>query len=317
MADHEAAQRPIVPGGARLGWVGLGVMGASMARHLMAAGFDLTVSTRTRASAEPLLAEGARWAASPREVSEASDATFTMLGYPTDVEAVMFGEDGVLAGARPGSVVVDMTTSRPSLAVEIAGRARSLGFEALDAPVSGGDVGARQGTLSIMIGGEASAVTLLMPCWEAMGSTIVHQGAPGTGQHAKMVNQTLIASGMVGVCEGLLYAHRAGLDIEAVLASVSSGAAGSWSLANLAPRMVEGDFEPGFFVEHFVKDMGIALEEADRMGLALPGLALAKQLYVALIGQGRGRRGTQSLILALAELSRVDWPTQPAGIKPS
>lgn len=312
MADHSSSQtKQIVPGEARLGWVGLGVMGASMCRHLMEAGFDMTVSTRTRASAEPLLTAGAHWAASPKDVAQQADAVFTMVGYPSDVEAVMFGNDGVLAGVDPGAIVVDMTTSKPSLAVEIAARAVGLGVHALDAPVSGGDVGAREARLSIMIGGEESIVATLMPCWEAMGSTIVHQGAAGTGQHAKMVNQTLIASGMVGVCEGLLYAHRAGLNLDAVMASVSSGAAGSWSLSNLAPRMVAGDFDPGFFVEHFVKDMGIALEEAERMGLALPGLALAKQLYVALAGQGRSRMGTQSLILALAELSHVDWISSP------
>lgn len=299
----------VTPGSSRIGWVGLGVMGGSMCGHLMDAGFSMTVTTRSPATAQPLLERGAVWAGNPREVAEASDVVFVMVGFPSDVEAVVLGSDGVLAGLAAGGVVADMTTSRPALAVEIDAAARRIGVHSVDAPVSGGDVGARNGRLSIMIGGDASIVGSLKSCWEAMGSTIVHQGPAGAGQHAKMVNQILIASGMVGVCEGLLYAYRAGLDLDAVLASISSGAAGSWSLSNLAPRMLEGDFEPGFFVEHFVKDMGIALEEARAMGLTLPGLALAEQLYAGLVAQGGGRRGTQALILALADLSNVDWLT--------
>jgi len=202
---------------------------------------------------------------------------------------------------------VDMTTSEPSLAVEIAEAAAARGAAALDAPVSGGDVGAREATLSIMVGGDEEAIERVRPLLELMGKAIVRQGGPGAGQHAKMVNQTLIATGMIGVCEGLLYAYRAGLDLETVLQSVAPGAAGSWSLSNYAPRMLAADFEPGFVVEHFVKDMGIALAEARRMNLSLPGLALAQQLYVALAAQGKGRKGTHALILALASLSGVDW----------
>jgi 3-hydroxyisobutyrate dehydrogenase len=240
-------------------------------------------------------------------VARASDVVFTLVGFPEDVREVVLGEEGALAGCAPGNVLVDMTTSEPSLAVEIARAAAARGVHAVDAPVSGGDVGAREARLSIMIGGETEAVQALQPCWERMGRTVVHQGGPGAGQHAKMVNQTLIASNMVGVCEALLYAQRAGLDLETVLESVASGAAGSWSLSNLGPRIIANDFAPGFFVEHFVKDMGIALREAERMNLALPGLALARQLYVALSAQGHGRSGTQALALALATLSGVDW----------
>jgi 3-hydroxyisobutyrate dehydrogenase len=278
-----------------------------MCGHLMDAGFSITVYNRTREKAETLLERGAEWAGTPRAVAEASDVVFTMLGYPSDVESVMLGDDGVLAGSRRGNMVVDMTTSRPSLATRIAESAAELGVVSIDAPVSGGDVGAREARLSIMIGGDGEATQALMPCWRAMGKTIVHQGGPGAGQHTKMVNQTVIASAMIGVCEGLLYGYRAGLDLETVMESVGSGAAGSWSLSNLGKRIIGDDFDPGFFVEHFVKDMGIALEEAKRMGLSLPGLALAHQLYVALMAQGHGRDGTQALHLALASLSGIDW----------
>jgi len=291
----------------RVGWIGTGVMGASMLGHLVDAGHPATLFTRTRQRAEPLLAKGARWADSPAAVARASDVVFSIVGYPADVRQVILGEDGVLAGAARGSAIVDMTTSEPSLAEEIARAAAARGVLALDAPVSGGDVGARNATLSIMVGGEAEAFERVRPLFERMGKTIVRQGGPGAGQHTKMVNQTLIATGIIGVCEALLYAYRAGLDLETVLQSVSGGAAGSWSLSNYGPRMLKGDFAPGFYVEHFVKDMGIALAEARRMKLSLPGLALAHQLYVALEAQGGARRGTQALLLALARLSDVDW----------
>jgi 3-hydroxyisobutyrate dehydrogenase len=302
-----AAPPVAAPGRTRVGWIGLGVMGASMCGHLRDAGYSVTATTRTRAKAEPLLARGVAWAASPREVAERSDVVFSMVGFPRDVRDVVLGERGALAGLRAGSVLVDMTTSEPRLAQEIAQAAQARGAFALDAPVSGGDVGAREARLSIMLGGDAGAVAAVMPCLELLGKTLVHHGGPGAGQHAKLVNQTLIAANMVGVCEALLYAQRAGLDLETVLRSVGSGAAGSWSLLNLAPRMIAGDFAPGFFVEHFVKDMGIALAEAERMQLAMPGLALARQLYVALCAQGHARSGTQALVLALAQLSGVDW----------
>lgn len=290
-----------------LGWIGTGVMGQSMCGHLLRHGHSVTIFNRTRAKAEPLIAAGAKWADNPRAVAEASEIVFTLVGFPADVRQVVLGEQGTLAGSRPGSILVDMTTSEPALAIEIATRASGRGIASLDAPVTGGDVGAREARLSIMVGGDQAAFEKVRPCFEAMGRTIVHQGGPGAGQHAKMVNQVLIASGMIAVCEGLLYAYRAGLDLEKVMQSVSSGAAGSWSLSNYGPRIIAGRFEPGFFVEHFLKDMGIALAEADRMGLALPGLALARQLYIALRSQGHGRDGTHSLILALASISGIDW----------
>jgi 3-hydroxyisobutyrate dehydrogenase len=212
-----------------------------------------------------------------------------------------------LAGSKPGNILVDMTTSQPSLAVEIAQEARKKDCHVVDAPVSGGDIGAREARLSIMIGGEQDVVDALRPCWEAMGKTIVRVGPPGAGQHTKMVNQVLIATGMIGICEALLYAHKAGLDLRSVMEAVSSGAAGSWSLTNYGPRIMANNFDPGFFVEHFIKDMGIALDESRRMGLSLPGLALANQLYIALKAQGHGRDGTHSLMLALASLSSIDW----------
>ena len=297
----------VKPGSTRLGWIGTGVMGQSMCGHLISAGFSMSVHSRTREKAEPLVQQGAVWADTPRAVAEASDVLFAIVGFPHDVRSVMLGEAGALAGAKAGNVLVDMTTSEPSLAVEIAEAATAVGVHSVDAPVSGGDVGARNGSLSIMIGGDAAVVQALQPCWDAMGKAAVRQGGPGAGQHTKMVNQILIASNMIGVCEALLYGYRSGLDLPTVMESVSSGAAGSWSLSNLGPRIIDGNFDPGFFVEHFIKDMGIALDEAKRMSMALPGLALAHQLYVALAAQGHTRDGTHALELALASMSNIDW----------
>ncbi len=290
-----------------LGWIGSGVMGSSMCGHLLEAGYPVTIFSRTRARAAALIECGAEWADTPAEVASCSEVVFTMVGFPSDVREVVLGERGTLAGVQPGSILVDMTTSEPSLAKEIRAAALGRGVESIDAPVSGGDVGARNATLSIMVGGDTAAIERVRPLFEIMGKTIVRQGAAGSGQHAKMVNQVLIATLMIGVCEALLYAYKAGLDLETVLEAVSGGAAGSWSLTNYAPRMLKGDFEPGFFVEHFIKDMEIALGEARRMNLALPGLALAHELYLALRAQGGGRKGTQALLLALARLSDVSW----------
>jgi len=297
----------VVPGTTRLGWIGTGVMGQSMCGHLLAKGFACTVYNRSRAKAQSLLDKGAQWGNTPKQVAEQSDVVFAIVGFPRDVREVFLGTDGALAGSRSGTILVDMTTSEPSLAVEIYQAAKAKGVHAVDAPVSGGDIGAKEARLSIMIGGDKDVVDSLQPCWETMGKTIIHQGGAGAGQHTKMVNQTLIASGMIGVCEALLYAYKAGLDLPTVLQSVAPGAAGSWSLSNLGPRIIANNFDPGFFVEHFIKDMGIALSEASRMGLCLPGLALAHQLYVALKSQGHGRDGTHALELALAKLSGVDW----------
>lgn len=283
-------------------------MGKSMCSHLRQAGYRCIVFNRSAEKTAELVKSGAEIVASPAEVADKADIIFSMVGYPRDVREITLGERGTLAAAKPGKILVDMTTSDPSLAREIYAAAKSRWVHAVDAPVSGGDIGAREARLSIMIGGDAEVVEALMPCWQLLGKTIVHQGEAGSGQHAKMVNQILIASNMVGVCEALLYGYKAGLDLETVLRSVSSGAAGSWSLSNLGPRIIAGDFAPGFFVEHFIKDMGIALAEAERMQLALPGLALGKQLYTALAAQGHTKSGTQALLLALASLSKIDWP---------
>jgi 3-hydroxyisobutyrate dehydrogenase len=234
-----------------------------------------------------------------------------MVGFPEEVEAVYFGEHGVLKQARPGSLLIDMGTTPPSLAIRIAQSASSLGLQSLDAPVSGGDIGAREARLSIMVGGDESAFGRALPYFEKMGKSIVYQGPSGCGQHTKLVNQTLIAANMVGLCEALLYAYRSGLEMERVLESVSSGAAGSWSLSNLGPRILKGDFQPGFFVDHIVKDLGIVLAEAARMQLSLPGLALAHQLYIALQAASHGQSGTQALVHALANLNHLPWPPLP------
>ncbi len=288
----------------QLGWIGTGIMGRSMCGHLMSAGHSLTIYSRTRAKAEELLNRGAAWAATPQAVAAASEIVFTMVGFPQDVREVYFGETGVLAGVRPDALLVDMTTTEPSLAVEIAAAARACGAAAIDAPVSGGDVGARNATLSIMIGGEARDVARATPLFELLGKNIVHQGGPGAGQHTKMCNQIVIAGTMIGVCESLVYGARAGLDLTRMLSSIKTGAAGCWTLDNLAPRVVNRNFDPGFLVEHFIKDMGIALEEARRMTLPLPGLALVHQLYVAVQAQGHGRMGTHALVLALEHMAQ-------------
>jgi 3-hydroxyisobutyrate dehydrogenase len=293
------------PGKTRIGWVGTGVMGRWMCQHAITKGFAATVYNRSRDKAQPLLDLGAAVAESPKQVAERSDIVFAIVGFPKDVREVFLGPNGALAGSKPGTVLVDMTTSDPSLAKEIYDAAKAKGVYALDAPVSGGDVGAKDAALSIMIGGDKDVVAAVTPVFEAMGKTIVHQGGPGAGQHTKMVNQILISSNMVALCEGLLYGYKAGLDLETVFKSVSVGAAGSKALEVLGPRVLARNFEPGFYVEHFIKDMGIALAEAERMNLCLPGLALAKQLYEAVRAQGYGRKGTHALMLALEAMSNV------------
>jgi 3-hydroxyisobutyrate dehydrogenase len=297
----------IAPGKTRIGWIGTGVMGTSMCGHLIDKGFAATVYNRTKEKAQPLIDKGAAWAETPRAVAEESDVVFAIVGFPKDVRAVFLGSDGALAGCESGNVLVDMTTSEPSLAVEIAKAAKAKGVFSVDAPVSGGDIGAKEARLSIMIGGDKAVVEALQPCWAAMGKTIVHQGPAGAGQHTKMVNQVLISSMMIGVCEALLYGYRSGLDLDTVMKSVSTGAAGSWSLSNLGPRIMANNFDPGFFVEHFIKDMGIALAESRRMGLSMPGLALAEQLYQSVKAKGWGRNGTHALMLALSEMSGINW----------
>ncbi len=279
----------------KIGFIGLGVMGQSMAGHLLDAGYDLHVYNRTKSKAEGLLARGAEWMSSVEALAKRCEVIFTILGFPADVEEVYLGEGGLLAHARPGTVLVDMTTSSPELAERIYQVALSRELKVLDAPVSGGDLGARAGTLSIMAGGEKELFDELLPLLGCMGNNIVHQGPAGSGQHCKMCNQITIASNMLGVCEAMAYAQKSGLDTEKVLKSISSGAAGSWSLENLAPRMLEGNFDPGFFVKHFIKDMGIAADSAEGMSLDLPGLELALTRYRALQASGFGDEGTQAL----------------------
>jgi 3-hydroxyisobutyrate dehydrogenase len=295
----------VEPGKTRVGWVGTGVMGRWMCQHLISKGYKATVYNRSREKAKALLDAGAAWAETPRAVAERSDVVFAIVGFPKDVREVFLGPQGALAGSRAAMILVDMTTSDPSLSREIYEAAKAKGVASVDAPVSGGDVGAKNAALSIMVGGDREAVESVRPLLECMGKTIVYQGPAGAGQHTKMVNQVLIATNMIGVCEALLYGYKAGLDLKTVLQSVGGGAAASWSLNNLGPRIIDRNFEPGFFVEHFIKDMGIALEEAKRMGLALPGLALANQLYLAVQAQGWGRKGTHALMLALELLSNV------------
>ena len=285
-------------------------MGRSMAGRLLDAGFTLTLFSRTRAAADGLVGRGAVWVDTPAAVAAASDAVFVMVGHPADVREVVLGPRGALAGLAAGTILVDHTTSAPELAVEIAAQATARGVASLDAPVSGGDRGAREGTLTVMVGGPDDAREALAACWRAVAGTVVGCGGPGAGQRTKLVNQIAIASGMIGMCEALLYAFRAGLDIETTLRAISGGAAGSWSLSNLAPRIVRGDLAPGFMVEHIVKDMQLALEECRRLGISLPGLALAESLYARLVAQGRGRLGTQALVLALAEQAGVAWPAE-------
>lgn len=291
---------------ARIGWVGTGVMGSPMCGHLVAKGHRIAVHNRTRSKAEGLLGQGAVWADSPGRAAAEADVVFSIVGFPEDVRQVYLGEGGIVESARPGAILVDMTTTEPSLAVEIARAASARGLHAVDAPVSGGDVGAREARLSIMAGGEEAIVCAIMPLFEAMGRNIVYQGPAGSGQHTKMCNQIVIAGTMIGVCEALVYGARAGLDLATMLGSIGKGAAGCWTLDNLAPRVVERNFGPGFFVEHFIKDMGIALAEARRMGLSMPGLALVHQLYLAVQAQGHGRLGTHALTLALESLSGIE-----------
>lgn len=290
---------PVSKGSTVIGFVGTGVMGRSMARNLMKAGYSLHVYTRTKSKANELIAEGAAWEDTPEKLASASNVIITIVGFPNDVEKVYFGDGdnsgGIIANARAGSYLIDMTTSSPELARKIADAGSARKLHVLDAPVSGGDVGAREARLSIMVGGEKNAFNDLAPVFEAMGKNIVYQGPAGSGQHTKMCNQIAIAAGMLGVCEAIAYARKAGLDPSTVLKSIESGAAGSWSLSNLGPRIIAGNFDPGFYVKHFIKDMRIAAESADRMVLDTPGLDLALSRYEKLADSGGADLGTQSL----------------------
>ena len=285
----------LTPDNTIIGFIGTGVMGKSMARHLLRAGYTLVVYSRTKEKANDLLESGALWADTPKEVAEKATVIFTMVGYPKDVEEVFLGNSGLLQHGSPGSYFIDMTTSAPSLAVKIYDEAKKKGIHAIDAPVSGGDVGAREAKLSIMVGCEEEVFEAVRPLLEYLGTNIIYQGKAGAGQHTKMCNQIAIASNMIGVCEAIIYAEKAGLNPENVLKSITTGAAGSWSLSNLVPRMLNGNFEPGFYIKHFIKDMKIALDEAERMDMDVPGLSLAKSLYDLLAETGEENSGTQAL----------------------
>ncbi len=284
----------------RICWIGTGVMGSPMVGHLLDAGHECAVYTRTREKAGALIARGARWSGTPAEAAGGAEFAGVMVGMPSDVEEVVLGACGVLAGLGSGGIISDFTTSSPELAERIAKFAEGRGISALDSPVSGGDVGARNAALSIMVGGDSAAFERALPVYRLLGKTVELQGPAGSGQHTKMVNQILICGAMVGVCEALLYARKSGLDPEQVLKSVGGGAAASWALANMVPRIIKGDFEPGFYVEHFVKDMEIALAESAVMGIDLPGLKLVHSLYIELRDElGMGRKGTQALVKVL------------------
>nr|WP_106783900.1 NAD(P)-dependent oxidoreductase [Lysinibacillus timonensis] len=279
-----------------IAFIGTGVMGTSIVKHLLNSNFHVTVYSRTKSKAEPLLELGAKWADTPAIAAEHKDVIFTMVGFPQDVEEVYCGQNGIFETAKEGAVVIDMTTSEPTLAKKLYSLAKEKGVESLDAPVSGGDIGAQNGTLSIMVGGEEEVFNRVLPIFEKFGSNIVYQGVAGSGQHTKMCNQLLIATNMIGVCESLTYGLKAGLDLDKVLQSVSTGAAGSWSLSNLGPKMIQGNDEPGFYIKHFIKDMKIAIDEAEKMNLHLPGVKLSKEMYNTLLERGYGENGTQALI---------------------
>jgi len=289
----------------KIGWVGTGMMGGSMCGHILGAGHQVSVFTRTKERAEGLFQKGAQWKESPREVAESSDVVFSIVSYPRDVEDALLSPHGVLAGLGEGGIVVDMTTSSPNLAVRICGEAKKKGCFALDAPVSGGDVGAKNAALAIMVGGDRDVFDRVLPLFEIMGKAITYMGKAGSGQHTKMVNQIHIATTMIGTVECLLYAYKAGLDMSEAIKAIGSGAAGSWSINNYGPRIVKRNFEPGFFIEHFIKDMGIALDEAKRMDLSLPGLSLAQEFYIAAKAQGLGKKGTQALYLVFEKLNGI------------
>ena len=291
-----------------IGWIGTGIMGNPMVKHLLNAGYKVNIHNRTKEKAANLIDMGCAWYDTPAALAADSDLVVTIIGFPKDVEDCYFGAQGIFAGLKPGSFLIDMTTTKPSLAGRIAAHAEKAGCSFVDAPVSGGQVGAVNGTLSIMMGGKKETVDAVIPLFEAFGKNMVYQGAAGAGQHAKMCNQVVIAGTMIGVCEGLIYGYKAGLNPDDLLASITKGAAGCWTLDVLAPRIVKSDYAPGFSVDNFVKDLSIALEEAEAMRLSLPGLAMVKQLYLSLQAMGRGGNGTQALYLVLERLANAATP---------
>ena len=289
----------------KIGWIGTGVMGNSMCKHMIGTGYTAYVYNRTKSKANGLINLGANWCNSPAEVAKNSEVIFSIVGYPVDVESTIFGKEGVLSEAKKGTIIVDMTTSDPSLAVRIYNAAKEKNIFSLDAPVSGGDIGAKEATLSIMVGGDKETFEYILPLFKCMGKNISYMGSAGTGQHTKMANQITIASLMVSVVECLLYSYKAGLDLNQVIDAIGSGAAGSWSLNNLGRRIVNGNFNPGFFIKHFIKDMGIALLEAKKMNLSLPGLAMANQFYIAASALGLENMGTQALYKVFERMNNI------------
>jgi len=289
-----------------IGWIGTGLMGNPMVKHLLKAGYKVNVNNRTKAKAADLLEMGCNWFDTPAEIAANSDVIVTIIGFPKDVEECYFGEQGIFKSLRPGTLLIDMTTTKPSLAITIAQAAEKVGVDFIDAPVSGGQVGAINGTLSIMMGGKKEVVDTVLPFFETFGENMVYQGQAGAGQHTKMCNQITIAGTLIGVCEGLIYGAKAGLNLNTMLESITKGAAGCWSLDVLAPKIVKNDWSPGFSIDNFVKDLTIALEEAEAMQLSLPGLALVKQLYISVQAMGKGSSGNQTLYLALQKLANME-----------
>ena len=280
----------------KIGFIGIGVMGQSMARHLMNKGYEVAVYTRTKEKAQGIIEEGAKWCESVAECAKGRDVVITMVGYPKDVEEVYFGESGVLASADQGTYLIDMTTTSPKLAIKIDEVAQEKGLHALDAPVSGGDVGAQKGTLAIMVGGEESDFKACHEIFECMGTNIVYEGKAGNGQHTKMANQIALGGVITSLCEAMAYAKHVGLDMDKMLGSISTGAAGSWQMSNMAPRIAKGDLDPGFYIKHYIKDMTIALEEGHDAGLKMEMLEKIRAMYEKLQDEGYGDLGTQALI---------------------
>lgn len=289
----------------KIGWIGTGVMGNSMCKHLLVAGYSAYIYNRTRSKADNLINSGANYCNSPADVAKNSDVVFTIVGYPSDVESTILGKEGIILSAKKGTIIIDMTTSEPSLAIKIYNLAKEKGIFSLDAPVSGGDVGAREATLSIMVGGDKEAYERILPLFKCMGKNISHMGSAGMGQHTKAANQIAIASTMISVVECLLYSYKAGLDLNQVIDAISGGAAGSWSLSNVGRRIVNGNFNPGFFIKHFIKDMGIALAEAKKMNLSLPGLSMVNQFYISARALGLENMGTQALYKVFERMNNI------------
>lgn len=280
----------------KIGFIGIGVMGESMARHLMNKGYEVAVYTRTKAKAEALISEGALWCDTVAQCAKGRDIVITMVGYPKDVEEVYFGENGIIASADEGTYIIDMTTTSPKLSIKIDAAAREKGLHALDAPVSGGDVGAQKGTLAIMVGGAKEDFEVCYKIFECMGTNIVYEGKAGNGQHTKMANQIALGGVMASLCEAMSYAKSVGLDVETMLSTISQGAAGSWQMSNMAPRIAKGDLDPGFYIKHYIKDMKIALEEAEDVGIQMGMMEKILGMYQALEDEGHGDLGTQALI---------------------